>query len=1084
MSNPYRTTTLEIPESLERQLRRYRRTVYLQKIGAALLLAVAALLAASLAVFLADRVVDSPTSFRVGVLSAAVLAAGGIPWSIYHWYYRRRHLLETAELVRRRMPRLGDSLVGVLELAADSAEQARSGTLCRAAIQQVARHAHECDLDEAVPPCRLSFWTGIAVTLGTVVLAGAVFFPQATANAWSRLLMPLGGTPRYTFTELEPLPGTIVVAYGEPFSIAVKLADEAKWRPDEATARLGRQPPVSATRQQSWYTFAFEGLWQPAGLKLRIGDARPTVLVAPKQRPELQRIVADIELPAYLERRESLQQDIPSGGVAVLRGSRVQLVATADRVLADASVDRRAVPVDGSRFTTPHIDVARDQDVTLRWSDPYGLSSVKPFVAHLSVVEDRPPTVASNSLPREQTLMTTTPLSFELVARDDYGVRRVGYAWRAISNEGNPSPGATGERVLSSGDPAITTLKAKGLFSAEQLGLGPGWIELRLFVEDYRLDAPRVYSAPYQIRLLSSEQHAAWLGNELHRWRQRALEVRDREMQLHETNRALRSLPRDELAVPETRRRLEQQAAAEEANGRRLAQLSDEGAELIRMAVRNPTLGADQLEQWAAMLRTLHEIAHQRMPAVADLLEAAAAPRLSSAAGVLRDPPASDPAGSGANAPLPQAPSIVDAESSQQGADSTPSAAEAASAGNAGRMTLAQTTVRGPDGVSSQPPTAEVSLARAVETQHDLLAEFQQLSAEISDILANLQGSTLVKRLKAASREQEAIADRINEHLEAALGRDAAALPPPERRDLRAVAARQRTASEAVVQIMDDMAGYQARRPLPRFQHVLAEMKRSSLSDDLGSVAEQIEDDQGWSLALAEYWADTLDRWADELVDPGASSQGASGRSAASLSPEIVLESLRILQSEVALREATRVAEQARSVVDQTAHRHEAERLAREQTTLAQRVQQLIATISGSAEGKRRFVGELELLGGVAAAMNDAAQMLAQHETGDAAIAAETEAIERLLRSQQVDPSGGVAGDAPGGSQSEGEADVALSWVASGPAADRPRNPSEAIQTTGRTGRALPDQYRAGLDQYFNRLEAALDSPVDARGPQ
>ena len=38
----------------------------------------------------------------------------------------------------------------------------------------------------------------------------------------------------------------------------------------------------------------------------------------------------------------------------------------------------------------------------------------------------------------------------------------------------------------------------------------------------------------------------------------------------------------------------------------------------------------------------------------------------------------------------------------------------------------------------------------AVEQQQDLLAEFEKIADELNRVLANLEGSTLVKRLKAA----------------------------------------------------------------------------------------------------------------------------------------------------------------------------------------------------------------------------------------------------------------------------------------------------------------------------------------------
>jgi hypothetical protein len=46
------------------------------------------------------------------------------------------------------------------------------------------------------------------------------------------------------------------------------------------------------------------------------------------------------------------------------------------------------------------------------------------------------------------------------------------------------------------------------------------------------------------------------------------------------------------------------------------------------------------------------------------------------------------------------------------------------------------------------PPPARQNLDEAINKQQDLLAEFEKIADELNRILANLEGSTLVKRLK------------------------------------------------------------------------------------------------------------------------------------------------------------------------------------------------------------------------------------------------------------------------------------------------------------------------------------------------
>src|SRR5205814_8580085 len=141
------------------------------------------------------------------------------------------------------------------------------------------------------------------------------------------------------------------------------------------------------------------------------------------------------------------------------------------------------------------------------------------------------------------------------------------------------------------GGPDKESLDVAGTFSAHALGIKPQQVRVRVFAEDYLPGRPRAYSPPYTFYVLDAEQHAIWVTEQLSKWHRQSLEVRDREIQLHETNKRLRALAPEELDRPETRRRIEGQAAAERSNGGRLSGLVTTGEDLVRQAMRNPEFG-------------------------------------------------------------------------------------------------------------------------------------------------------------------------------------------------------------------------------------------------------------------------------------------------------------------------------------------------------------------------------------------------------------------------------------------------------------------------------------------------------------
>jgi hypothetical protein len=190
------------------------------------------------------------------------------------------------------------------------------------------------------------------------------------------------------------------------------------------------------------------------------------------------------------------------------------------------------------------------------------------------------------------------------------------------------------------------------------------------------------------------------------------------------------------------------------------------------------------------------------------------------------------------------------------------------------------------------------------------------------------------------------------------------------------------------------------------------------------------------------------------------------------LPPSIVLEVLQILEGEVNLREETRVAEQARPAMESEPYGKQAGKLSETQGGLRDRIDKVIDRIKQLPDAEEQFAYEIDLLGKVGEVMNEATEILARPETGSPAIAAETEAIELLLRSRRINPKGGGGGGAnPGGGGSGKTQDSAMALLGGGINPKEVREDRGVSQSTGESGPVLPEEFRAGLDEYFNRLE-------------
>lgn len=1086
---------LRIPDSLQQQLHAYRCRVWQIKITEAVAIAVSVLAAVFLVIYAVDRFTSSPGWLRWSLWAMGLAAIAVVPWFVRVWVLANRELIPVAKLLGQKMPAVGDSLLGVIELSTSDDEQSRSPALCQAAMDQVATDAATRDFTTATPDSHWRAWAAAAAIAVGVAAMLAVAYPHASATAAIRAAAPWSSTPRYTFTRIEPLPATVVIPHGETWTMPIRLTDQTRQQPDSATLAIGDAVTLTADRVGEGYAFEIPPQISGAIICLRVGDVIETRELSPMTRPELSSITAEVRLPEYLGQPQPRRVDSRGGALRVVRGSRAVVTATANRDLSSGEINDLPATPQGADLVSDVVPADDDATMTLRWTDHLGLTPAAPFELAIQTEDDQPPTLICDGLPRQAVVLESETLTFNVSANDDFGIRQVGMMWRGIP-DASAEP-AQGERPLAAGGHEVDAVEAMGTFSAVNLGIQPQPIEVFAWADDYRPDGERTYSPPHVFYVLTAEQHAIWITDQLSKWHRQSLDVRDRERQLYEKNKELRELPESELAGDDRRKEITAQATAERANGRRLDRLGKLGEQLVQTAAKNPEIGVGHLERWAEMLGVLGDLSQNRMPSVAELLADASkaeafpgdqsgkpvpASKGGPQAGQVRaTKPGPGEVVDGKPAPTRAAPSLVDMESSALSPDDPDAQEQTDGPGKPKKpsspsLRLAQTTVMGkpkPKKDDGPPPSPQAdTLAKAVKEQEDVLAEFDKLVDELNAVLANLEGSTLVKRLKAASRKQELVATQLTRHLQPAFGVKSLDESSPAAEVFAGLKDVETESTQTVSTIMDDLAAYFERRRYANFKTTLDEMRSFDVLGGLRTLATQIGEKQGLSVAECEYWADALDRWAENLVDPACSGCCPGGKSPESLPPSIVLEVLQILEAEVALRDETRVAEQAKAAVHPAEHGGAAGLLAGTQAKINDRVVNVIARINELEDASKHFGKELALLAQVDDVMAETVTILKRPETGAPAIAAQTEAIELLLRSKRINPnSGGGGGSSPGGGTGGGNTvDSAIALMG------KSRNEKEVVEnregqsTTGSTGTNLPEEFRYGLDQYFNQL--------------
>jgi len=964
-----------LPPALGRLIAEFRSRARVRTLLAVSLSSLLAFVAAYLAVFLLERWFDTPAALRATLAAAAAaVAAIGFPQWIARWWLGLARDEQVARRLGRRDLAAGDRLLGAIDLARGGGDSAfgRSPRLVAAAIAQVEHDLGARDLSGALPPPRHRRLARAAALPVLLAILTAILWPAASANSLARL-PGLFSPPRYTFARITELPAEWVVPRAEPLLLEVALAPESRLEPAEATLRIAGVGALTVPREEGMYRFEIPPRSAEGSLSLRVGDLVQTLHLRPVDRPELVELEARVGLPAYLGIAETIVVDLRGGGMTAVEGSAIALAARATRPLARALLDGEPAGVQGDRIESAPRRFDRDRSHTLAWEDEYGLAGARPARFALRARPDAPPTVSIRDLPREVVALASETLSFRIEAGDDFGVAEVGLRYEGVPERvRNPEP-SVGEKRVAVGAAEARTLGASATFCAARLGIPPQTIELRATARDALPGREASLSTPFTVHVLSEEEHMVWLTGELGRWLREASEVRDRERDLHRANQELRALGAEELDRPEARQRLEEQAIAERANGSRLARLGERGEELLARAARNPEFNASTMDEWAERVRSLKEIAEERIPSVSDLLarassaregappsgarggEELAAGESSSAepdpsadggerpedAGTTGDeprgggepsasalaqgsaptpgeipvgergssgsapppaaegvepasreeeaelarlrreretgpgvrngePPPSAGGAAGKSPDTPPAPGISDQESTLGAPKgSAPAAGAAGGSGGAGLVT---TTVPSATACPPGAPAteAEERLEDAIREQSELLARFDEALDELAAVLRNLEGSTFVKRLKEASREQTRVAGALADVVGGGFGRAKGSVERGHLSRLEESAALEWSSSERMTRIQGDLDAFVQRTQRATHQRVLDQMKETAVTAELNEAARAVERNHGGdTIARAELWADTLDRWADELVGPG-----------------------------------------------------------------------------------------------------------------------------------------------------------------------------------------------------------------------
>ena len=609
----------DFPDELREQFAVVERRLWKVETTMAVCLAAAGLFGSYLVLFFSDRLWDSPGWLRVGLLvSGIATTVGAIFWWTSRWVFHRRDTRALARLVQRRYRRLGDRLLGIVELAEEEKRPAVfSPALYRAAIGQVAGEALKLDFKQTVSPRPARRRAVIAFALILIAVTGWAILPEAGLNSLRRWGLPGAEITRHTLIHLAGFPAERVVAKGEPFEVGGSVEFRSFWEPPTGSARFRDNQPLSADIADGKVKFSVPGQVEDGDLTVSVGDAEHAVAIRPVSRPAMRELHARIALPDYL--KYPMQNEIVQAGyLPVLRGSTVQFQGRVSRNLNEAQVaiDEVGTPmqVRNESFASPEHKVDDTAHFAFTWRDEHDLAGAAAWQLNIEPTEDTAPRPDLGSLGRSLAILETEVLELKASVHDDFGIKETGLEWRALGQAEEQKPKAVAALTKEAASPQETEMEADFHFSPAVLGIERDTtVELAVWATDHMPGREPARTQPIQLHILGTEDHAEMVRQKLEEVLQDLEEVSRTEENIAEDTRELAQKDDDDLAKRKTNEKIKETADNQRDNAEELKDLAREGAKALMEAMRNPAFDEQTLRDWAQNLNSMNELADQQM---------------------------------------------------------------------------------------------------------------------------------------------------------------------------------------------------------------------------------------------------------------------------------------------------------------------------------------------------------------------------------------------------------------------------------------------------------------------------------------
>ena len=607
------------------------RKIFSLKFGSFLLLSLSL---SWLALFVSDRVWDTPDWARIALTCSGWAAALAFAWMIHLLAFRRSDSIKwLAWQVRHRFGGPGDRFLGVIELARkrDQAEPSYSASLYAAALKRVETEISRLPLEDTFDRAATNRAAFGAVAAALMVLGCFLSFPGLAGNASLRWALPWAGPERQTLTTFTSVPSQFFVARGEPSVLRLALATDSQSTPPSISLSGPGGLALQARENGKVYEFLIPGQQKAKPLALKAGDYRAAIDLVPMDRPLVTECEGLVSYPAYLKLPDFTSGpmvrslDFPLGSKVLLRGSADRSITMMTAATPDRS---HPAEIDGNSFVINFGQLQEEELAQLHFVDRFGLKPKLRHAIRLNAREDEPPQVDFREVPPESSILLLETITLRISSNDDFGLSSTKLRMKAIRGgeviidttlydqpEANSS-------VLQSGftfpfDPRFFTLQDGDV------------AEFTALASDRMPDREPVQSRTVRFFIVGPEKHAEIIRDRMEAIMSRTSEIaREQESLLMETIELQEEVEASEESIDsKTERKLSKLADMQRANSRDLKANAEEGMEVLEEAARNPLFDQDALKDFGETLEKMESVASNQLgPASSKMQEAQSSP--------------------------------------------------------------------------------------------------------------------------------------------------------------------------------------------------------------------------------------------------------------------------------------------------------------------------------------------------------------------------------------------------------------------------------------------------------------------------